>query len=151
MSCAGAIASALTGLVLALAAGVTGTVRGSQRTNRRLAELEHQVRQGGAAGLQVRVRRQRRQLGAGADGELHRPAARLLDLVEVLDLRQADDLARPGDVVLLPRHQVGAAGQQLGRAPLGVEQADRRFGRGWSVVGEIVHARGPEWSCLAWP
>ena len=46
-----------------------------------------------------------------------------------VDAAQADHLVRLGDVFLLQVEQVGAAGQQFGRAPLGVEQADGLLGR----------------------
>src|SRR5262249_36979761 len=93
--------------------------------------------------------RQRGQLDAGADGELHRPAARLLDLVQPVHAGQADDLLRPRDVLLLQAHEVRAAAEQLRRAPLRIEEADRGFGRFRPIVGEIVHGHLPPFASAA--
>src|SRR5207248_1775377 len=70
-------------------------------------------------------------------------AAADLDAVQVLDAVEADDLLRLGDVLLLQVVQVGAAGQQLGRAPGGVEQPDHGVNRFGPVVGEVLHEFPP--------
>src|SRR5262249_30300440 len=52
---------------------------------------------------------------------------------------EAHDLLRLCDVLLLEVVQVGAAGEQLGLAPLLVEQGQSRRQGGRLMVGEVLH------------
>src|SRR5437867_1068356 len=58
---------------------------------------------------------------------------------QAIDAGQTDDFFRLGNVILLEGHKVRAAGQQLGRAPLVIQETNCLLKRCRSIVGEVFH------------